>query len=212
MEVFVAGASGRVGHEVVDRLTARGDKVLAASRNSERISWPQGVTPVDFDLHWDASDMTERLKGCKAVMFVAGSRGKDLLQVDAFGAVKLMQAAKAIGARRFVMLSSFLAMEPERWKDEPSLAEIANYNIAKFFADEWLVNNSGLEWTIIQPGVLREEPASGKIDVNPPEGGENAIPDVAEVLVETLDRPNTIGKVIMMRGGSTPISDALAQL
>lgn len=210
MKVFVAGASGRVGKMLVADLVAAGHQVVAASRSAAEVEWPAGVTACAFDFHQDVSAMVGALDGCDAVYFVAGSRGQDLLQTDAFGAVKLMQAAKQAGALRFVMLSSFLALQPERWAEEPSLASITNYNIAKYFADEWLINCSGLQWTIVQPGVLTEEPATGAIAVNPERGGTNPIPDVAAVLADVLERPNTVGKVIMMKSGETPIADALA--
>lgn len=50
--------------------------------------------------------MTEAIKGADAIYFTAGSGAKDLLQVDAFGAVKLMQAAEKDSIMRFVMLSA----------------------------------------------------------------------------------------------------------
>ena len=165
-----------------------------------------------FDFHTDVEHMIDLIDGCAAIYFVAGSRGKDLLQTDAFGAVKLMKAAKEAGIERFVMLSSLFALEPKRWQESPSLASIMDYNIAKFFADEWLVNNSGLKWTIVQPSVLKEEPGTGKIELNPSSDGVNPIPDVAAVLAGVLERSNTIGKVVMMRSGNQPIVDALASI
>lgn len=210
MKVFVAGASGRVGKELTNDLIEAGHEVVAASRHAVQDEWPKGVTPCMLDFHEEASEMAAKLAGCDAVYFVAGSRGKDLLQTDAFGAVKLMMAAKQAGADRFVMLSSIFSMQPERWAQEPSLAGITNYNIAKFFADEYLANISGLRWTIVQPSVLKEEPGTGKIEVDPAHDGSNPIPDVAAVLAGVLDRPNTVGKVIMMRSGDTPIADALS--
>ncbi len=116
----------------------------------------------------------------------------------------------AAGVRRFVMLSSIFAMRPEKWPEEPSLASITNYNIAKFFADEWLANRSGLDWTIAQASVLKEEPGTGRIELDPEHDGENPIPDVARVLAEVLGRKNTVGKVVMMHSGDTPIGEALA--
>lgn len=53
------------------------------------------------------------------------------------------------------------------------LAGIVNYSIAKFFADQWLMRNSGLYYTIVQPGDLVDEPVSGKVrpECNPERGG-----------------------------------------
>ena len=210
MKVFVAGATGRVGQELVRELIDSGHEVVAASRHAEEAEWPDGAMPCSFDLHDGVEAMVDALEGCDAICFVAGSRGKDLLQIDAFGAIKLMMAAAKARVRRFVMLSSIFSMQPERWAEEPSLAGITDYNIAKFFADEHLVNASELKWTIVQPSVLKEEPATGRIEIDPAHDGTNPIPDVAAVLASVLDRPNTIGKIIMMRSGDTPIDEALA--
>ena len=158
------------------------------------------------------NEMADIIKGMDAVYFLAGSRGKDLLHTDAFGAVKLMQACEAVGIRRFVMLSSVFALEPEKWAEENSLKNITNYNIAKFFADNYLVTNTDLDYTIIQPSVLKEEEGTGKIELNPEHDGSNPIPDVGRVLSSVLTMENTFKKVIKMRGGDTPIAEALALL
>lgn len=156
--------------------------------------------------------MADIIKGMDAVYFLAGSRGKDLLHTDAFGAVKLMQACEAVGIRRLIMLSSIFALEPEKWAEENSLKNITNYNIAKFFADNYLVSNTYLDYTIIQPSVLKEEEGTGKIELNPEHDGSNPIPDVGRVLSSVLTMENTFKKVIKMRGGDTPIAEALALL
>ena len=147
----------------------------------------------------------------EAVFFVAGSRGKDLLQVDLNGAVKVMRAAESKQINRFIMLSSVFALEQDKW-NESYLKDITNYNIAKHFADHWLISNTKLDYTILQPGVLKEEPGSGNIDVNINYPGENAIENVVDTLVHILQSPNTIGKVITMHDGRTPIADALGTI
>lgn len=60
------------------------------------------------------ADLAALIAGSDAVIFTAGSRGKDLLQTDAYGAVKLMQAAKQAGINRFVMLSALFSLTPEK--------------------------------------------------------------------------------------------------
>lgn len=212
MNVFVAGASGRVAKEVIQLLAERGNVVTAGCRHPELVPEEKNVHPVAFDLHQPEAGMVPFLENQAAVYFLAGSRGKDLLQTDAFGAVKLMEAAKEAGVRRFVMLSSMFSLQPEKWEEEPGLAKIMNYNVAKYFADEWLIRNSGLEYTIVQPTSLVEEPGTGRIEINPPHTGTNPIPDVALVLADVLNMPNTYGKVIMLRGGDTPVAEALAQV
>ena len=211
MKIFVVG-TGRVAKCVTDKLTAKGHTVVCGSRHPESIAETENCKPVLFDLHAEKSEIAETVEGFDAVYFLAGSRGKDLLQTDAFGAVKLMQACEIVGIKRFVMLSSIFALEPEKWAQEKSLQNITNYNIAKFFADNYLVSCTDLDYTIVQPSVLKEVDGTGLIELNPEHDGANPIPDVAEVLVSVLEMENTFKKVIKMRSGNTPIRSALANM
>lgn len=212
MKIFIAGATGRVAKCVIENLTADGHTVYCGSRHADSLTETEWVKPVNFDLHFSKNEMEEIIRDMDAVYFLAGSRGKDLLQTDAFGAVKLMQACEQVGVKRFIILSSIFALEPEKWAEEESLKNITNYNIAKFFADNYLVTNTDLDYTIIQPSVLKEESGTGKIEINPEHDGSNPIPDVAKVLSSVLTMENTYKKVIKMRSGDTPIADALSNI
>lgn len=208
MKVFVGGATGRVGQKLTETLAKEGHEVVAASRHPLPAA-QDNVIPIEFDFHDDVAAMMPKLEGCDAVYFVAGSRGKDLLQTDAFGAVKLMKAADAQSINRFIMLSSMFTLEPEKWAQEPGIADITDYNIAKMFADHWLTQTD-LDWTIVQAGLLREEDPTGKIVINPDHEGPVAIPDIASTLAAALPMPNTYRQVIRVKNGETPIADALA--
>lgn len=211
-KVFVAGGSGRVATDLIKDLVADGHQVIAGARHPEKIVQLAGVTPVTLDLHGDVAKIASLMAGADAVYFVAGSRGKDLLQTDAMGAVKTMQAAERAGIKRYIMLSSMYALQPEKWADYPALAAITDYNIAKFFADNYLIHNTDLNYTIVQPATLTEEPATGKVTFGEGDDTTNPIPDVAQVLATVLANDNTIGKVIMMRSGDTPIDTAVKEV
>ena len=211
-KVFVAGGSGRVATDLIKDLVADGHQVIAGARHPEKIVQLAGVTPVTLDLHGDVAKIASLMAGADAVYFVAGSRGKDLLQTDAMGAVKTMQAAERAGIKRYIMLSSMYALQPEKWADYPALAAITDYNIAKFFADNYLIHNTDLDYTIVQPATLTEEAATDKVTFGEGDDTTNPIPDVAQVLATVLANDNTIGKVIMMRSGDTPIDTAVKEV
>ncbi|HEL1585339.1 TPA: SDR family oxidoreductase [Streptococcus suis] len=212
MKVFIAGATGRVAEETIKNLVQLGHQVTAGARQPERVIALDKVNPVKLDLHADVKELAELVKDHDAVYFLAGSRGKDLQQTDAFGAVKLMQAAEASQVKRFVLLSSIFATEPEKWSD-PNLVNITDYNIAKFFADQWLIHNTTLDYTIVQPGNLVEaETGSGLIELNVKQSQPNTIPNVAEVLATVLDKKNTYAQIIQMSDGETPISQAVSSI
>lgn len=211
MDIFVIGSTGRVATSLLKQLVADGHTVRAAARNPERVIKLSGVEPIAFDLHASVEEMEQLMAGADAVMFVAGSRGRDLLQTDAFGAVKTMQAAESLGIKRYVLLSSLYALEPDKWS-HPNLSKIMDYNVAKFFADNYLITNTALDYTIVQPGNLAETKGSGAVEVTTDAYGSIPIDDVAAILAQSLKTPETIGKVIKVLEGTTPIQKALEDL
>ncbi len=213
MKIFIAGATGRVAHFLIAELLSAGHEITAGVRNPDKFETTNpSINVQKMDLHASVPELAKLLQNQDAVCFVAGSRGQDLLQIDAFGAVKLMQAAEQVGIGRFILLSSIFATEPEKWTD-PNLQAITNYNIAKFFADHWLISQTNLDYTIVQPGNLVEaESGSGKIELNVGKSQANTIPNVASVLAQVLERKNTFKKILQMSDGQTPIEEALNQV
>ncbi|MGL9728332.1 NAD(P)H-binding protein [Enterococcus sp. DIV0756] len=207
MKLFIAGATGRVGEELIKDLVEKGHTIYAGARRDEDIEISDSVTPVHLDLHGTVDEIADTLGDAEAVYFVAGSRGKDLLQTDLYGAVKLMQAVEKKGIKRYIHLSSLFALQPEKWSDA-----LTDYNISKFFSDNWLIDKTNLEYTILQPGSLKETPGSGKITTTITKKSENSIENVAAVLAEILEQDNTIKKVILMGDGDTPIKEAVNKI
>lgn len=208
MDIFIIGASGRVGRALTEQLVKRGHFVYAGARNPSKVYEHKQVEPIAIDLHDSVEKLAEAYKDAEVVYFTAGTNGRDLLQTEAYGAVKAIQAAEMKGIKRYIQLSGFFATRPNCW-DLPEISGMKNYYIAKFFADHWLMDQSNLDYTILQPSRLMEVPATGKIQVGVEELGENSITDVAEVLSELLNYPNTVGKVIIMSSGSRSISEVL---
>ena len=85
-----------------------------------------------------------------------------------------------------------------------------HYFEAKKAADDHL-RASDLEYTIVRPGKLTDEEATGTADIAKDLNryGEVAREDVAHALLLTLDSPNTIGQHYEMLAGDTPIEKAL---
>ena len=155
--------------------------MTAAARHPENIIKLDGVTSDKLDLHADVEDITKQVKVFDAIYFTAGSRGKDLIQTDAMGAIKTMMAAEKAGVKRYIMLSSMLSLDVDSWKKIPGLED---YLAAKFFADTYLMNSTNLDYTILQPTNLTEEAGTGKIKLDAGLTNSNPIPDVAKTLAK----------------------------
>lgn len=210
MNVLVVGATGRVGQQLISNLLEEQHNVYAGSRRDElKHDRKEEITHVHLDLSESMEKIADALpENLQAVYFVAGSRGENLLQVDLDGAIKTMQAAADKGIKRYVMLSTIFATDKSKWSAIPD--EMVDYYLAKHYADQYLIDRSGLDYTILQPGALKEQDGSGKIELNVNEAGENSISNVAQTLASLVKHPNTIGKVITMHDGDTPVDQAVA--
>lgn len=212
MKILVIGASGRVGSDLVKMLLEDNHHVIGTTRQDKKLFDHNHYSQLDLDISADKQNIQKQMdEDIDAVYFVAGSGGKKVLEVDLHGAVKTMQAAADKGIKRYIMLSTVFSLDTSKW-DNPSINALKEYYISKHYADLWLVNDSGLDYTIVQAGALKERDATGKISVNQDQAGENAIADVAEVLNVVLNADNTIKKVFNMQNGDTPIKEALATL
>ncbi|RMA47302.1 hypothetical protein CI603_01110 [Bifidobacterium sp. wkB338] len=211
--IILVGATGRVGALTLEDLVKAGHNVVACARGASKIPASQQVEPTTLDLHDPLSRITDsfRTMHADAVVFTAGSRGKDINQIDALGAMKTIEAAKAVGITRYVMLGAMYAADWLRWEQpqvKPAIDALADYYVTKNMADQYLIG-SGLDYTIIEPGSLTEQKGTGAIQVEPDGPGPIPISDVAQCLADCVDLPQTVGGIYNIVGGSTPIRQAL---
>jgi uncharacterized protein YbjT (DUF2867 family) len=214
MHVTIAGGHGKIALRLTALLTGRADHVTSIIRNPDHRADVEraGGTPVVIDLETtDVDDLAPALRGTDAVVFAAGAgpgsgtTRKDT--VDRAAAVLLADAACAAGVRRYLLISSTGVDDPPR----PGTDEVwAAYLTAKKAAEEAL-RASGLEWTILRPGMLTDQAGTGRVLLAPPpvERAEVTRDDTAAVLVALLDTPTTAGRILELRGGDTAIADAV---
>ena len=212
MDVVVAGGHGQIGLRLLRLLAERGDRARGLIRNPDHAADLEsaGAEPVLCDLESE-EDVAGFVQGADAVVFAAGAgpgSGPARKQtVDLGGAVKLIDAARANGIARYVIVSAIGANRRERWSEQ-----MKPYYEAKAEADRQ-VEASGLDWTIVRPGRLTDEPGTGRIRAGTDIGyGEVTRDDVATTLAAVLAAPNTVGKGFDLLEGETPIEDAVRAL
>ena len=213
MDVTIVGGHGQIALLLAQRLTEAGHAVRSTYRSPEHEAEvaATGATPVRIELEDPMSDLDGAVAGADAVVFAAGAgpgsgpqRKRD---VDLGGAVRLIGAAREAGVQRYVMVST---VGTER---AGSAGEMGPYLEAKLQADEALAK-SGLDFTIVRPGRLTDDEASGMVAAAAHFGrpGEIARDDVAAVLHAVLELPQTIGHTFEVMDGDTPIARAVATL
>lgn len=211
MKVLIAGANGQIGRYLVRLLSEAGHEARAMIRDESQADEMRdlGGTPIIADLE---GDITGTAASCDAVVFTAGggpgSGAAKKETVDRQGAVKLIDAAKVSGANRYVMVSAMGARDPASGPEA-----MQPYLVAKARADEAL-QESGLDYTIIRPGSLTNEPGTGMVEAAGSLGRRGGIPreDVARSIVVTLETDGTIGKTFELLSGDVLIVEALSSL
>jgi uncharacterized protein YbjT (DUF2867 family) len=209
--VIIIGGHGKVALPLARILTERGDDVSSVFRNPDHSGEvaDTGAKPVVADIEQlDVPALAELLAGHDAVVFSAGAGGGNPARtyaVDRDAAIRVIDAAAQAGVRRFVMVSYFGA-GPDHGvaQDDPFFP----YAEAKSAADAHL-RASDLDWTVLGPGRLTLDPATGRIAVGQGKG-EVSRADVAQVVAAALRDDSTIRRTIDFNNGEVPIEAALA--
>ena len=192
----VTGGTGFVGSHLLRSARAEGYDLRALTRGwrppEDGIDWVDGAL--------DRPDSLAKLcEGADAVVHVAGlinGRSRAAFEsVNVAGTAHLVDAARRIGVRRFILVSSLAAREPE----------LSDYGRSKARAER-LVAASGLEWTIVRPPAVygpgdREtyelfRMARRGLVALPPRGRFSVlhVDDLCRLILAVIDEPDTVGE------------------
>ncbi|MGQ0573909.1 MAG: NAD(P)H-binding protein [Pseudonocardia sp.] len=214
MHVVIAGGHGKIGLRLAALLARRGDTVVGVVRNPDHradlAAVGAGAAVVDLETA-GVDELARHLDGADAVVFAAGAgpgsgrARKD--SVDRAAAVLLADAAAWAGVPRYLLVSSTgVDAAPAPGTDEVWAA----YLRAKKAAED-AVRITDLDWTILRPGRLTDDPGTGRVLLAPPpvDRGDVTRDDTAIVLAALLDAPGSAGRVLELRQGGTEIAEAV---
>ena len=214
MRVVIAGGHGKVALALERLLAGRGDQAVGLIRNPAQAADVQqaGAEAIVCDLEAaSADDVAIVLSGADAVVFAAGAGpGSGIPRkdsVDRAASVLMADAAQQAGVRRFVQVSSMGAgRSPQPGRDEVWAAYIAAKTAAE--AD---LHSRDLDWTILRPGHLTDDPAAGRVRLAAPPVPAGAVSraDVAAVIAALLHEPGASHQTLELVGGDTPVAEAV---
>jgi uncharacterized protein YbjT (DUF2867 family) len=215
MRVLVAGGHGQIARLLLARLVAEGHSAVGLIRNPAhaRDLAAVGAEPLEFDLEEQtAAALAEHVRDADALVFAAGagpgSGPARKMTVDRNGAVLVADAAELAGVRRLVVISALGA-------DDFAVGSEDVFQIylrAKSEADA-LIRERDLDWTIVRPGGLTDEPPTGRVHIAH-QTGPGTIPraDVAELVLRALVDRAAVRRQFEVVSGDQPIAEALAGL
>ena len=214
--IVIIGGHGKVALHLARILMERSDvenQVISVIRNPDHADdvSATGARPVVADIETLNTDgLADLLAGHDAVVFSAGAGGGDPARtyaVDRDAAIRTIDAAGQAGAQRFVMVSYFGAGVDHGVPEDNSFFPYAE---AKAAADAHL-RASDLDWTVLGPGRLTLDPATGRIAVGAGAADKGSVSreDVALVAAAALQEPSTIRRTIDFNNGDLPIPEAV---
>jgi uncharacterized protein YbjT (DUF2867 family) len=211
MKAFIIGVSGAIGGMLADRLVADGIAVAGLVRSPEQ----QGdLTARGIETHLDELEemtpeaLAQAIAGSDAIVYTAGSNGGPMPvteAIDGRAVEKAIEAASMAGVSRFILVSVL----PESWRERNLGEELEHYFMVKKQADV-AVTRSSLDWVILRPSLLLDDPAKHSVSMGPAEiHNEITREDVALTLVELLAEPRISRQILELDRGDTPIREAV---
>jgi uncharacterized protein YbjT (DUF2867 family) len=211
--IAIVGGHGQVARQLIHLLRRADHDPVALVRNEDHVAELEArgaeVRLLDIE-HQGVAEFATAFAGCEAVVFAAGGGPDGNIErkrtVDLEGSLKSIEGARAAGIRRFVQVSAIGV-------DDPLPTETGDvwraYVEAKRDADAAL-RASDLDWTIIRPGRLTDEPGTGRVALGPDVlRGDVTRADVAAVVAAVLDVPTTIGRQWNLVNGDVPVGEAV---
>lgn len=214
MKAFVAGATGETGRRIVQELLNRDIPVKALVRNLETAqqALPPQVEFIIGDVQ-NPETLEAAIRDCTVVLCATGARPSfDITgpyQVDYEGTKNLVNVAKAQGIEQFVLVSSLCVSQ---FFHPLNLFWLILY--WKRQGEEYL-QKSGLTYTIVRPGGLKNEDNTDSIVMQSADTlFEGSIPrtKVAQVCVEALFIPSARNKIIEIVASSEASQQSFEQL
>jgi nucleoside-diphosphate-sugar epimerase len=212
MRIVIAGGHGKIALLLSRQLADAGHEPIGLIRNRDHAVdlVAAGARGVVLDLEQSTiEDVAAVLEGADAVVFAAGagpnSTAERKLTVDRDGAILLADAALAAGVQRYVLVSAIAT--DDFAPDSSDVFQV--YLRAKSEADAY-VRGTSLDWTIVRPGGLTDEPGRGSVAIGE-RVDRGSIPraDVASVIAVLLESGSAVREQFEVVSGVEPIAQVL---
>jgi uncharacterized protein YbjT (DUF2867 family) len=205
-KVFIVGASRGIGLETVKAALLAGHSVRALARSSASIPIQNPVLEKVSGNALDSSTIRSALQG---VDVVVQSLGVDIAPRSIFERTTLfsqstrilVDAMKAAGLKRLIAVTGLGAGDSRGHGGLLYDAVVFPLLLKRVYDDkdvqEWIIRSSGLDWTIVRPGLLTNRRATGQYRVltrpNDWRFGMISRADVADFLVRQIEDRALIG-------------------
>jgi uncharacterized protein YbjT (DUF2867 family) len=203
MNVLIIGAAGKTGRLTVERAIATGHKVTAFVRNAESYRAPAANIRVVAGDATDPAKLNDAMAGQDAAIVIIGGKKPFLYSdLERNVAKAVLAAMKQNGVRRLISVSALGVGDS---KSQAGLF-FRNLLVPIFLrgstpdkaAMEQAVRQSDMDFVLVRPALLNDQPAKGSARVFPHDQTAHKITrgDVAQFLVDQLQSNQYLGQTV----------------
>lgn len=200
--VLIIGATSRSAAELIPQALDRGYAVTALARRPDAVPFRhERLTVVKGDVY-DVDSLAAAMQGDEVVISMVGPRVDPMKEVEfmdlyTVGTTNIMTAMRKVGDRRLLVASS-LAVENELPTEKPAGDDLGSmwiWNARRLYKDmadmETLVRESGIDYVILRPPFLVDEPARNDLDIavdeDSPKGTMATYADFASFVLDQVE-------------------------
>jgi len=217
MKLTIFAATGGIGRQILEQAVAAGHDVTAVVRSPEKVTVPVRVVAADLAAVRPAA-LESAVDGAGAVLSGLGARSPSEAGVAWRGTRAIVEAMQATDVRRIVVVSAApIGTVPSPGNPRPPrhdpgdgffmrhlFSKVVTTLFRKHYADlarmEDVLRGSSLDWTVVRPPRLTNRPLTGTYRTaygqNVRGGFLVSRADVAHLMLDVVDRPETVKQVI----------------
>ena len=205
-KVLIIGASRGIGLETVGAALRAGHRVRALARSAARMPTQDANLDTVSGDALDRDTIRDALQDVEVVIQTLGVNFAPKLIFEGTtlfsGSTRILVGAmKVAGVKRLIAVTGLGAGDSRGHGGFIYDAVVFPLLLKRVYDDkdvqEWIIRSSGLEWTIVRPGLLTNRPATGRYRVLTAskdwQFGAISRSDVADFLVEQIDNRTLVG-------------------
>lgn len=200
MRLFVLGANGRTGTEIIQLARTRGHEVTAFVRSPQKLRPTTSLTIVRGDPR-RSETFAAALPGHDAVLSAIGPHPQDALRPSTLltdCARATVEAMAASGIARLAIVSAAVLF-PEKGFYFAFFRWLTKHHARDLYAMENIVQASGLAWTIARPPRLTKSPDASFRALRgalPPGSRAMSYRSVAAFMLDAVERQSHIAEIV----------------
>lgn len=201
MRIFLLGATGKTGFEILKRLAENNHTIKLLARNPKKLNLTTLENSQQIEVLkgnvFDSEKLNTHFKNCDLVISALGTgKNNDYTEIYSEGGRNILSAMRANGIKKLITITSGLIDMSDPATDTFFMNRIIRPNYNKVYYDQtrWetiLDDTTDIDWICVRPTNLQDKPFTGKyrvkLDHCPKKGWKIGRADLADFIVKQID-------------------------